>query len=54
MSQYGITTLPALIVDNLLVFAWSIPEKNELIDMLQDIHVQTNHQCCGWSCHYED
>lgn len=54
ISQYGVATLPALIADNLLVFAWSIPEKNELIDILQDIHAQTNHDCCGWSCGTDD
>jgi hypothetical protein len=39
--------LPALIIDDMLVFAWWSPELEEMLDILQDISSHKDHECCG-------
>lgn len=51
IAEYDIMTLPALIIDDMLVLAWWSPEQDEMLDILQDISSHKGHQCCGdWGC----
>ncbi len=63
IAEYDIMTLPALIVDDMLVLAGWSPEPEEMLDILQDIqkhpgwccwgdHCDADEWCCGW-CHCE-
>jgi len=65
IAQYNIMSMPALIVDNMLVTAWWTIEPEEMLDILEDISSQKDHECCGgggcgddggccgWWCHCE-
>lgn len=51
IAEYDIMTLPALIVDDMLVLAWWSPEPEEMLDILEDISTHEGHECCGdWGC----
>ena len=47
IAQYNIMSMPALIVDNLLVTAWWVIQPDEMLDILKDISSHKNHECCG-------
>ena len=54
IAEYNIMTLPALIIDDMLVLAWWSPEPKEMLDILQDIHKHKDDDCCGWGGCWSD
>lgn len=47
IAQYNIMTLPALIIDDMLVLVWWSPEPHEMLEILQEVAAHDGHQCCG-------
>lgn len=54
IAEYNIMTLPALIIDDMLVLAWWSPEPEEMLDILQDIHDHKGDSCCRWDKCWSD
>lgn len=47
IAEYNIMTLPALIIDDMLVLAWWSPEPDEMLEILQEVASYKSHECCG-------
>jgi hypothetical protein len=54
ISEYNIMTLPALIIDDMLILAWWSPEPKEMTEILEDISSHEEHECCGSGGCWED
>lgn len=51
IAEYDIMTLPALIIDDMLVLVWWSPGPDEMLDILEDISTHEGYECCGdWGC----
>lgn len=49
IKEYNIITLPALVIDDHIIFTGRIPAAKEILDILH-ARKSAAHGCCGWGC----